>query len=161
MTDVPDQNRRRIAAQQIDHIGVPLWRASSAFTRRMIETVQAAGFPDITVSDSELLPYLDLEGVSLTDIAMCKGVSRQAVHQGIHSLQKRGYVELVPHPDDRRARVARHSRKGLRLVRELQTVKAQIQADALALMGERKLRDLTRDLDRLNALFEGSGDPPE
>lgn len=154
MTDREKRDRAIIAAQQIDHVGVPMWRASSAFSRRMIETVQAAGFPDITVSDSELLPFLDLDGISLSDIAMQKGVSRQAVHQGIHSLQKRGYVELIPHPEDGRARLARHSEKGLRLVAELQTVKAAMQADALALLGERKMRSLSNDLDRLAELFD-------
>ena len=44
---------------------------------------------------------------------------------------------------------------------ELQTVKSAMQVDALALIGEKKLRDLARDPDRRTTRFEEPKDPPE
>lgn len=155
MTSTADDNkRRRIAEQQIDHVGVPLWQASTAFARHMIESVQAAGFDDVSVADSELLPYIDLEGVTLTEIAARKGVSRQAVHQSVHSLVKRGYIELVPHPSDARARIVRHTAKGLELVEKLQSVKTGMQSDVLNALGERRVKQISTTLETLAALFE-------
>lgn len=156
MAKTGDAERRRVASGQIDHIGVPLWQSSTAFTRRMIEAVQASGFDDISISDSELLPYLSLEGTSLSEIADRKGISRQAVHQSVHSLIKRGYLELAPHPADARARIARHTAKGLSLVETLQDVKAELHAEALAAIGPRKMKELTGTLD---VLFEALSNP--
>lgn len=156
MAKTGDAERRRVASGQIDHIGVPLWQSSTAFTRRMIETVQASGFDDISIADSELLPYLSLEGTSLSEIADRKGISRQAVHQSVHSLIKRGYLELAPHPADARARIARHTAKGLSLVETLQGVKSDLHDEALAAIGPRKMKDLTKTLD---VLFRALSDP--
>lgn len=159
MPENDDTNeRKRVADAQIDHIGVPLWQASTAFTRRMIEDVNDAGFDDISVADSELLPFLDIEGTGLSEIADRKGISRQAVHQSVHSLIRRGYLELAPHPDDARARIARHTAKGLRLVETMQGIKAKIQKDALAALGAEKTSDLTKMLDRLTQSFGRSDD---
>lgn len=156
MANTGDNKRQQVASGQIDHVGVPLWQASTAFTRRMIETVQEAGFEDISIADSELLPFLDLEGTSLSEIAHRKGTSRQAVHQSVHSLIKRGYLELVPHPDDARARVARHTEKGLSLVDVLQGVKSDLNARALAAIGPRKMKELTKTLETLTGVLSTS-----
>lgn len=159
MPENKDTNeRKRIADAQINHIGVPLWLASTAFTRRMIADVNNAGFDDISVADSELLPFLDIEGTGLSEIADRKGISRQAVHQSVHSLIRRGYLELTQHPDDARARIARHTAKGLRLVETMQGIKGEIQKEALAALGPKKTADLTRMLNRLTQSFDRSND---
>lgn len=150
--------RREVAAGQIDHVGVPLWRASMEFTRRMIESVQHRGFDDISIADSELLPFLDIEGTGLSEIAERKGVSRQAIHQSVHSLVKRGYLELVPDPEDARAKIARHADKGLRLVAAMQEIKSDMQHEALSALGQRKTAELTRMLDILATTFANASE---
>ena len=153
--DNPD-GRNAVTAGQIDHVGVPLWRASTAFTRRMIESVQLLGFEDISVADSELLPFLEIEGSRLSDLAKRKGVSRQAIHQSVHSLVKRGYLQLVPDPGDARAKIVRHAEKGLRLLAAMQIVKAELQQKALSALSPKKIDELTRMLDSLTETFESS-----
>lgn len=159
MTDNGNSDKRqKVAAQQIDHVGVPLWRASTEFTRRLIESVRMMGFEDISLADSELFPFLDIEGTGLSELAERKGVSRQAIHQSVHSLVKRGYLELIPDPDDARTRIARHSDKGLELLEAMQKVKTEIQNDALSALGPRKTKELTGMLDRLTDALKSSPD---
>ena len=150
--------RQKVADRQIDHVGVPLWRASTEFTRRMIESVRNMGFEDISLADSELFPYLDIEGTGLSELAERKGVSRQAIHQSVHSLVKRGYLELIPDPDDARTRIARHSEKGLELLEAMQKVKKEIQNDALAALGPGKMKELTGMLEQLGDVFRAPSD---
>ena len=145
-----ERRRKRVAQQQIDHIGVNLWQASNAF----IQEVRARGFDDVTVADAEFLPHLAISGSSLTQLAQKRRTSRQAVHQSAHSLMKRGYLSLETDPADRRAKIVRYTERGLDFVETLQTIKAGLQKQAEAKIGKQALGTLTEQLDELAALFD-------
>ena len=149
-----ERRRKRVAKQQIDHIGVGLWQASNAFIQEMLRQVRARGFNDITIADAEFLPHLAISGTSLTQLAKKRRTSRQAVHQSAHSLMKRGYLSLETDPADRRAKIVRYTERGLDFVEALQEIKADLQKRAESRLGRKQLGELTKLLDDLTALFD-------
>ena len=59
-----------------------------------------------------LFPYLDFDGVRLTDLAVRVGVTKQAVGQLVDDSVAAGMVERLDNPTDKRAKRIRFSRRG-------------------------------------------------
>src|SRR5687768_17254144 len=62
---------------------------------------------------TRLLPHLDFEGTRMVDLAKKMDVTKQAVSQLVTELEMVGFVELVPDPDDGRAKRVRLTRRGV------------------------------------------------
>jgi DNA-binding MarR family transcriptional regulator len=81
----------------------------------------------------QLVPHIALEGTRQTELAQRVGISKQAVGQLVDELEIEGFLERVPDPRDRRAKLVRFSRKGradmlrgLQLLNELQRELEQV-----------------------------------
>ena len=154
-----DPDVEALRAGEVDHIGVPLWLATKAFERAMFDQVRALGFDDVTVADSDLLPYVDIGGTRLSRIAERRGTTKQAAHEAIHGLVRRGYLMLEPDPEDRRAKRVRHTAKGAALLSALQQVKRALQAGIVERLGTAELARLEQVLVTLRRHLEGDADP--
>lgn len=90
-----------------------LSQALAAFTVEFEQEVADAGFPDLTLAlGSNVLRFLDEDGLRVGRIASLAGVSKQAVSQQVGYLEKRGYVEVATDPDDSRAKLIRLTERG-------------------------------------------------
>jgi len=147
------ERRALIHQRQIDHIGVSLWTAADGFVQEMYARIRANGFQDISMSDSEILPHLEIDGSTLTELAKKRGTSRQAMHQSVHSLIKRGYLSMEDDPRDKRARLVQYTKKGLDFLEALQQIKVDLHQQALDELGERKTDSLRKTLGRLATLY--------
>lgn len=123
----------------VDHIGADLWLSFRAYERAMFQRVSTMGYEDITLPDSDVLVFVGPQGAQLVEIARQRRVSKQAVHEQVHSLVKRGYLTLETDPNDRRARIVRHSEKGRALVEALKTVKSGLHNEVAAAFGDKRL----------------------
>ena len=160
MTDgSPPPTPEALQASLVDHVGVPLWRASRAWNDRMMARLAAAGFDDLTPAHAQLLPHLDLGGTRITVLAERAGLTKQAIGQTVQELEGRGYVERTPDPADARAKIVRYTARGLAFVAAGQAVKRAMQAEAEAALGAAGLRRLEADLARLLAVLEGDAAP--
>jgi DNA-binding MarR family transcriptional regulator len=130
----------------VDHVGVDLWRAFRSYEQAMFERVAAGGFADIVVSDSDVLVHVGPSGIRLADIARRMGLTKQAVHERVHSLIVRGYLELSGDPDDRRAKIVQLTARGARLTQALAETKRTLHAEIAATLGERGMTALRRSL---------------
>lgn len=130
----------------IDHVGADLWRAFRAYEKAMFARVNASGFDDISLADSDILVLLEPEGIRLTELARRRQVTKQAAHEQVHSLVKRGYLALEADPDDRRARIVRYTRKGLSLTKALADIKRQLHRKVTDAIGADRLRALRETL---------------
>jgi DNA-binding MarR family transcriptional regulator len=117
------------------------------------QNIRKRGGPSITHSQSLIIMSIG-EGITRPSaIAERLGVSRQAIHQSLRELINVKLVELVPDPDDGRAKLARLSKTG-----------APIQHMALEILGELEVklgeRIGKRRLNHLRAALEQDwGDP--
>lgn len=73
----------------------------------------AQGTFPLRPSHTALFPHLDLEGTRLGVLAERMGVTKQAVTPVVKELAELGVVELVPDPEDGRAKLARFTEPGM------------------------------------------------
>src|SRR6266511_3232449 len=70
------------------------------------------GYPDIRPGHGCVFRFIEPGGSRLTQIAERAGMTKQAVGEVVADLERLGYVERVPDPDDRRAKIIRLSERG-------------------------------------------------
>ncbi len=78
-------------------------------------------------------------------------VTKQAMAQLVGHLEQHGYVERVPDPRDRRAKLVRttpHGREVFKIAREVVT---ELEAEWTAILGAAGMRELRERLETLNA----------
>jgi DNA-binding MarR family transcriptional regulator len=69
-------------------------------------------FPGLRARHYRLLSFLPPEGQRLSRMATASGLTKQALAQTLGLLEAGGYVEVVPDPHDRRARIVRLTDRG-------------------------------------------------
>lgn len=137
-----------------DHVGADLWLAFRAYERAMYLRVAERGFEDISLPDSDVLVFIGSNGAQLVEIARQRRVSKQAVHEQVHSLVKRGYLTLETDRNDRRARIVRHSHKGRALVEALKDIKSELNETVAAAFGAAEFADFKLALARIRGLLK-------
>ena len=155
---------RAVAADPLDafrrfHIGVLFQQLSRDFERRARATLRGRGHAGLQPSHQSVFASLGRAGTRLTDLAERAGTTKQAMGQLVDDLERQGYVERVPDPDDGRAKIVRLTRQGASFMDDAAEVVADIWRDYASLLGERELALLQN---RLGSLLERvrAGDTP-
>jgi DNA-binding MarR family transcriptional regulator len=71
-----------------------------------------ARFPGLRMRHYRLLSFVPPEGERLSRMTVDSGLTKQALAQALAPLEDGGYVEVVPDPSDRRARLVRLTDRG-------------------------------------------------
>ena len=95
--------------------------------------------------------FVDVEGSRLTDLADRAGLTKQAVGEVADDLERLGYVERIPDPLDRRAKIIRLTKRGWDAQEAAQRIFADIERRWAAEVGERQVRTLRRALEAISA----------
>lgn len=77
------------------------------FDEALQAALREAGIPNVTRAQSMLIANIAAGEQRATRIARNLGVTRQAISLMLSELEVRGIVEIIPDPDDRRARIVR------------------------------------------------------
>ena len=94
-----------------------LRRTNLVMVGEITDRLEASGFPGSPPSFHPVFENLDPEGTRLTVLAARAGLTHQSVGEVVAELERRGYVERVPDPTDRRARLVSLTERGRALVR--------------------------------------------
>ena len=129
-----------------DHVGIDFWLVFRTYEARMFERVRAAGFGDLTLADSDVLVHVGPDGISLSGLARARGVSKQAVQAPVRSLVARDYLRVDPDPEDARARIVRHTPRGIRMMEALAGIKRTLHREAEDAVGPSALVRLRAEL---------------
>lgn len=119
-----------------DHVGWLLHRASAAWKRRFVARMVAAGYPWYAEARGALLQHLGPQPVSQAEIAARSGLTKQAVQQHLDALAADGIVARLPDPDDARRRRVRLTPAGLAALAAGDRIKAVIEAQDVARLGQ-------------------------
>ena len=111
-----DGAHRRPITGAARHLDLPVRRTTSD-GERITGRLEASGFPDSPPSFHPIFENLDPEGTRLTVLAARAGLTHQSVGEVVAELERRGYVERIPDPTDRRARLVDLTDRGRALVR--------------------------------------------
>lgn len=134
--------------------GVLLFLPYRAMEQRVMAAVAAAGFDDVTLAQARVFQRIAPGGSRLTDLAEQAQITKQSAGFLVDALQERGYVERVPDPSDRRARLVRIAPRGEQVLPVAAAAVAEVEAEWTAHLGPAAMDDLRRSLRRLREITD-------
>lgn len=143
------------------HLGVLLARALTVFTDDVHAELAVLGFGDISfVHGSKVFVFLDEPGATLSELARCARVSRQAMSQMVAQLVGRGYVELTEDERDARAKRVRLTARGWAAKHAAQPLFAVQERRWADRFGAAEVSGLRRALEQVTSEFDGTSTAP-
>ena len=136
------------------NVGLLLFLPYRAMETRVFDELSAAGFDDITPAQARVFQRIAPGGSRLTDLAAQAGITKQSAGFLVDQLERTGYVERVPDPADRRARLVRVAERGARSVEASRRIVAQVEAEWTAHVGQRRMDQLRSVLTDLREITD-------
>jgi DNA-binding MarR family transcriptional regulator len=125
-----------------------------AVHRRMLEALQENGFGEIDGPRLAVLLWPGPDGMRPSELATRMNVTKQALNYILGDLERLGYLERRPDPDDRRARRLALTDRGRELVPVIRGAVVDAEREWAATLGKKRfeqLRELLVDLNQVAA----------
>ena len=116
------------------------------------QRITAAGYGDVRAAHDCVFRYLDPQGTRLRELATRSQMTPQSVGEHVDELELLGYVERVPDPSDRRAKLIRPTERGLAFMAAGLDALAEIEREWSSAIGTETLVQLRDALDTLRSL---------
>jgi DNA-binding MarR family transcriptional regulator len=127
-----------------------LMEVKVAAVQKVFARLRDKGFNDVREGHGCVFGFIDLEhGSRLTDLAERAGLTKQAVGEAVAELERLGYVERVPDPEDGRAKIIRLTPRGLEACLNGRRIFAQIEREWAEEFGEELLAGLREAAERI------------
>ena len=134
-------------------IGALLRMPVDAVRRRMIERLHEHGFDDIDEAHLTVLRYPGPQGQRPSDLAAQLGMSKQALNYQLGELERRGYLERRPDPEDLRSRRIVLTRRGVAVAHVIRDAVAELETLWARELGEKRYAQLRALLVELNRVI--------
>ncbi len=115
----------------------------------MLERLRERGFDDFDRAYFAVFRYPGPQGARPTDVAAQVGISKQALNYLLRELERLGYLELEPHPDDLRSKRIVLTQRGTAAVAVIRAAVAEMEAAWEQRLGPKRfalLRNLLLEL---------------
>lgn len=86
--------------------------AKQLVSTRLRQLLDEYGYPGVRGGHECVFRFLDTQGCRLTDLAARAGLSKQAVGEVVAEVERLGYVERTPAPEDGRVKIIRLTPRG-------------------------------------------------
>jgi DNA-binding MarR family transcriptional regulator len=139
-------------------LGALLRLAYQTIAERMSTWLAESGHPALQPSHSAAIQSLwaKRDGMRLTTMAQNAHVTKQTMGALVDHLEREGYVERIPDPDDGRASRIRLTRRGESFAREARAFSRRTEAELDALLGPRRVEELRAALRMIHEEYGGS-----
>lgn len=145
----PDTPARR----QPENLGVLLREPFLAASEQLHRHFAERGHPDVRPPHGNVFQFLDDGGTRVSVLAERAQVTKQSMAELVVHLERHGYVERVPDPADRRAKLVRATPLGNELYALAREFVAATEAGWERRLGKAKFRQLRELLEELNAVL--------
>jgi DNA-binding MarR family transcriptional regulator len=132
--------------RQDPNLGVLLFVANRALEQRAQEAVIAAGVTDITLAQARVAARIGPMGTRVSDLADQARITKQSAGFLVDQLETHGYVERVPDPTDRRARLVRLTPRAHKVVAVANAEVEQVLSEWANHVGADRLRQMHETL---------------
>ena len=144
--------RRNGADEKGPHIGALLRMAWQHVRERIYSGIQNDGYSDLNPAHVALFRYEGLDGRRPTQVAERMQITKQSVNDLIRHLERCGYVEYRPDPDDHRARLIRLTPRGRRVEAATRKYAIAAENELEQELGKDRFREFRTTLLRVNRL---------
>jgi len=134
--------------------GVLLFLPYRAMEARVFAGLAERGFDDLTPAQARVFQRIADRGSRVTELAEQAGITKQTTGFLVDQLERAGYVERVPDPDDGRARLVRITERGARSVAASAGIVAEVEAEWTAHLGVRRMDQLRQILADLREITD-------
>jgi DNA-binding MarR family transcriptional regulator len=124
--------------------------ADALFAEFRLDLVES-GYGDIRPTHGCIFRYVHDDGMRLTDLATLAGMTKQSIGEIVDDLAERGYVERIPDPADRRAKLIRLTEKGEQAQAMGRTLFAKLEDRLADRHGPDRVADLRQLLEEIAA----------
>jgi DNA-binding MarR family transcriptional regulator len=135
-------------------IGALMRRPWDDLAARLLRALHDHGFTDIDAPHLALLLWPGPEGLRPTELAARTRMTKQATNYLLGGLERAGYLERRPDPEDRRARRIVLTDRGRALIPVLRGVVAETEREWAAALGGDRFAQLRELLVELNEVVE-------
>ena len=133
-------------------IGALLRVPWEAVQRRMLERMHERGFTDLDAAHLNVFQYPGPQGARPSELAARLGISKQALNYLLGELERLGYLERRPDPDDLRSKRVALTPRGTSAIRVIREAVGEIETTWAQQLGPKRfaqLRNLLLDLNQL------------
>ena len=133
-------------------MGALLRMAWETVRQRMLERLHEAGFDDLVDAHLNVLQYPGPQGARPSELAARLRMSKQAVNYVLGELERLGYLERRPDPDDLRSRRIELTERGESMRRVIRRAVREVERDWERQLGRERLGELRALLRELNGV---------
>jgi DNA-binding MarR family transcriptional regulator len=134
-----------------------LMEVKEAAVQKLFERLRHEGFEHVREGHGCVFGFIDSEnGSRLTDIAERAGLTKQAVGEAATELERLGYLERVPDPRDKRAKIIRLTPSGLEACLAGRRLFAEIEREWAEEFGEDLLAKMREAAERISEFERGA-----
>jgi len=138
------------ARRRPDNLGILLREPFRIGSEELHRRIAERGHPEVRAPHGNVFQFLDDEGTRVSELARRAQITKQSMAELVAHLERYGYVERVPDPADRRAKLVRSTARGSEVYSIAREVVAEIEREWTARLGARKMRELRELLQELN-----------
>lgn len=130
-------------------IGLLLRLAYQHYSHDIEAALSEAGFGDIRPSAANVFPFVPPEGITVSRLAELARVRKQSMAQAVDQLERSGYVERRPNPDDQRSQLVFLTARGASVPVVTHAAADRVERRWAELIGPAELETLRGGLQRL------------
>src|SRR3954469_11495267 len=108
-------------------IGALLRTPWEAVQRRMLERLHDHGFADLDFAHLNVFQYPGPQGARPSELAARLGITKQALNYLLGELERPGYLQRQPDPDDLRSKRVVLTRRGASAIRVIRKTVAEVE----------------------------------
>ena len=132
-------------------LGALLRRPLRALSARVAADLAAAGFTDLRPAHLVVFQQMDAPGTRLTDLAARAHMTKQSMGALVDDLERLGYVERIPDPTDKRARIVRRTARGWAVERAARESVGAFEAEWAKRIGAARMGEFRRILEEFDS----------
>lgn len=141
--------------QQAGTLGYLLRSPYRALSKRLYARLSQRGFADIRPSHASVFRHIGPEGNRLTELAEQADMTKQSMAYLVDALKEAGYLSLRPDPIDGRAKLVSLTPRGVKLLRSLLEISAELETEVANKLGAPFVKRLRESLLQLDQALEG------
>lgn len=119
-----------------------LLQAFQCLIDQLVADLHQAGYHDIRSAHSRVFEHLPAKGARMARMAEAAQMTQQSMTELVEYLEKLGYLERLPDPGDRRAKLVRLTETGTKLSAKGRESTRKIDASWEARLGKQRMREM-------------------
>jgi len=123
----------------------------------VISRLTERGHAEVRPAHGTVFQYLDDTGTTVSALAERAQMTKQAMAELVRHLESHGYLERIPDPDDRRAKLVLPTAKGQEVIAIAQDLVPELEDRVTQVLGAGRVAALRTDLDAIRRLAGGIG----